>query len=74
MEIVCMDINIDIDDEYMEALMADVKQSSDDCVRDAIGLLKWAVDMKKSGKIICLCDRNGQNLQAASLPMLDKVR
>ena len=57
----------------MGSLMADIHKPSEECISEAIGLLRWAIDIKKSGKLICLCDRNGQNLQMSNLPVLNKV-
>jgi len=69
-----MEIKLDVDDGYMGKLMADVHLPSDECMREAVGLLRWAIDMKRSGRMICLCDRNGQNLQMSNIPVLNKVQ
>ena len=69
-----MEINIEVDDGYMGKLMADVHRSGEDVSLEALGLLRWAIDMKRAGKVLCLCDRNGQNLQRANVPILDSVR
>ncbi len=70
-----MEIKLEIDYDYMMDLMDDI--GSDDPVEvsmEAIGLLRWIVDIKQSGKVFCLCDRNGQSLQAVNLPVLKDVK
>jgi len=68
-----MEITIHVDDSYMGKMMADVHESAEDCAREALGILRWAIDVKRSGKILCTCDSNGRNLQTANVPVLERV-
>jgi hypothetical protein len=68
-----MEITINIDDDYMGRIMADIHKPASDCVMEAIGLLRWVIDVKRSRNVICTCDINGQNLRTASIPVLDRV-
>lgn len=69
-----MRITIDIDDEYMYSLAKSLGTNPDQCTMEGIGLLKWAVDMRLSGKIIYLCDCAGGSPQRANIPILDKAK
>jgi len=67
-----MELKIEIDDEYMGDLMADVHAPADECACEALGILRWAIDIKKSGRVLCLCDPNGHNLQVANIPIINR--
>ena len=69
-----MEIRLNIDDEFIRRLQEDLREGrATEIAREALGLLRWAVDERQRNRVILSANPDGTNLNRLSMPILEKV-
>jgi len=70
-----MEIRINVDDKFMEALKNQLKaKKATEVTVDALTLLNWAVEEAKEGRVILSAKNDGTDIRRLAMPTLSKIK
>jgi hypothetical protein len=69
-----MELRMQIDDQFMNALMDKMNiRRPPEAVREALTLLNWAVEELRRNRVILSSDSDGKEVARLAMPALDRI-
>lgn len=69
-----MELAVSVPNLYMYDMFVRLQTDSKQAViEEALTILQWVVDEIRKGRIICSCDKNGNNVRRITTPSLAKL-